>query len=66
MYCAFRYRHGCFLHRLRQRGVRVARARNIFGRGAELHRNGGFCNHVARIRADKMYTEHAIGFCIGE
>ena len=62
-------RHGQrgFLHRLGQRRVRVAGARDVLGGGAELHRR-------PRPRAimspasgpDDVHAEHAVGLGVGE
>jgi hypothetical protein len=44
----------------------VAGAGDILGRGAELHGNRSLGDHVAGVRADDVYTEHAIGLGIGK
>ena len=44
----------------------MARARQIFGRTAKLHRNAGFVDHFAGFAADNVHAKHAIGLRICE
>src|SRR5947209_586922 len=63
---ALAHRERGFLNRFRQRGMRVAGARDVFRRRTEFHRNGGFCDHVAGVAADDVHAEHAVGLGIGQ
>ena len=49
-----------------KRRMGVAGAGDVFRGGAELHRHGGFGDHVAGIGADDMHAEHAVGLGVGE
>jgi hypothetical protein len=44
----------------------MARTRDVFGRGAEFHGDGGLRNHVAGIDTNHMDAEHAVGLGIGQ
>ena len=55
-----------FLHRLGQRRMGVAGARDVLGRGAELHRDRGLRDHVAGVGADDVHAEHAVGLGVGQ
>ena len=55
-----------FLHRLGQRRVGVAGARDVLRGGAEFHRDGGFRDHVAGVGADDVHAEHAVGLGVGQ
>ncbi|ODA68154.1 hypothetical protein A7A08_01325 [Methyloligella halotolerans] len=44
----------------------VAGAGQILGRATELHKNGGFGDHVARVRAQDVDAEDPVGLLVGE
>ena len=49
-----------------KRRMRVAGARDVFRRGAELHRHRRLRDHVAGIGAEDVHAEHAVGLGVGE
>src|SRR5579872_3205870 len=44
----------------------VAGAGDVFGRGAELHGDGGLGDHGLGVGAEDVHAEHAIGLGVGE
>ena len=52
--------------RFRQRRMGVAGAGDVFRAGAEVHRGGGFGDQVARLGAENVNAQHAVGFRVGE
>src|SRR5262249_57358441 len=46
--------------------MRVTRAGDVLGGGAELHGDHRFGNHVAGIGADQMHAKNAVGFRVRE
>ena len=59
-------RHGGFLHRLRQRRMRVTGASDILRRRAEFHGDDGLSDHIAGVGTNEMHAENTVGFGIGE
>ena len=57
---------GSFLHGFGQRRMRVAGARQILGRAAELHQHRRLGDHLRRVGAEDVHAEHAVGRGIGE
>ena len=54
-------RQGCLLHRLAQCRMRVAGARHVLCRRAELNRGGEFRDQCAGIGPDDMRAQDAVG-----
>src|SRR5262245_46232435 len=55
--------HGerCLLHRLGEGRMRVAGARQILRRAAELHDHRRLRDHLAGVGADDMHAQNAVG-----
>src|SRR5437868_6346952 len=63
---ALSHRQGRLLHRLGQRRVGVAGAGDVLGGSAELHGDGGFCDHIAGVGTKNVHSEHAVGLGVGK
>ena len=55
-----------FLQRLAHRRVRMAGARDVLGRRAELERDHGLGDQIAGHRAQDVHAEHAVALRVGE
>ena len=66
MNCALFDRERRFLDRFGQCRMRMAGARDVFGRRPEFHGDGGLGDHVAGVGADDVHAEHAVGLGVGE
>ena len=44
----------------------VAGARDVLGRGAEFHGDGGLGDHGLGVGPENVHAEHAIGLGVGE
>ena len=55
-----------FLDGLRTGRMGMTGARQVLGRAAEFHQDGGFMDHFAGFAADDVHAEHPIGFGICE
>src|SRR5262245_8006394 len=54
--------HGGFLDRFGAGRMRMAGARQIFRRSAELDQDRALVDHLAGFYADDVHAQHAIGF----
>ena len=55
-----------FFDGFRERGVRVAHARNVFSACPELHGHHSLCDHVGSPRTAHVHPEDFIGVRMGE
>src|SRR5213080_1831500 len=60
------YREGGFFHDLRERGVAVEAAGEVFATGGEFDGDDGFGDQVRGVRAEDVDAEEAIGFGIAD